>query len=238
MSYVGTVVTRSPTVNRPAPDNQIGSLLDPTIFPLDVNYAGNAQRNLGGSWTTRAILEQNFFDKVFLQAGYNTEKWVEYVSSAQMGVSTLGADANMYLPDGVTRNPNVGRYYFQNTGRWRFTRQMKDREDFRLSLATVIDLEKKNKWLGRHRVMGLATREELVNSGQQSYNVRPITVSAAAAAQGLRVGLPGNLNVGDIPPRVYVDDPRSPTSGGTYWINLPFDQNKPYTLPDGTVIAG
>ena len=238
MNFVGTVATRSPTVNRPAPDNQIGSLLDPTVFPLDVNYGGNGTRNQASAWTTRVILEQNFLDRVFLQAGYNKEKWVEYVSSSTIGVATLGADANMYLPDGVTRNPNAGRYYFQNTGRWRFSRQMKDREDWRLSLATVIDLEKKNKWLGRHRIMGLATQEELVYSGQQSYNMRPVSVSAAAAAAGLRAGLPGNLNVGDIPARVYVDDPRSPTSGGVYWTNLPFDVNKPYTLPDGTVIAG
>ncbi|MDO8542158.1 MAG: hypothetical protein Q7S40_17100 [Opitutaceae bacterium] len=238
MSWVGTVSTRGPEFSRSAPDNQVGSLLDSTVFPLDVNYGGNGQRNLTSAWTTRAILEQNFFDKVFLQAGYNTEKWLERVASAQIGVATLGADANMYLPDGVTRNPNVGRYYFQNTGRWRFSRSLRDREDWRLSLATVLDLEKKNKWLGRHRVMGLATREQSISGGQQSYNVRPVTVSPTAAAAGLRAGLPGNLNVGDIPPRVYVDDPRDPNSRGIYWINLPFDQNQPYTLPDGTTIAG
>jgi hypothetical protein len=237
-NYIGTVATRSPTATRPAPDNQIGSLLDSSVFPLDVNYGGNGQRNQTSAWTTRAILEQNFLDKVFLQAGYNTEKWLERVASAQIGVATLGADANLYLSDGVTRNPNVGRFYFQNTGRWRFSRSLRDREDWRLSVATVIDLEKKHKWLGRHRVMGLATREEAIFSGQQSYNMRPVTVSAAAFAAGLRVGQPGNLNVGDIPARVYVDDPRDPNSKGIYWINLPFDQNQPYTLPDGTVIAG
>lgn len=234
--WVGTVITRGPHETRPSPDNVVGTLADPTIFPWTVNYAGNGTHSVTDAWTARGILEQNLFDRVFVQAAYGEEVRDLRIVSPANGVPLLSADANLYLPDGVTPNPNAGRYYFQHTGRYRGSRQYVRREDARLSVTAKLDLDKRSPWFGRHRVMGVVAREEEIRPTAMM-DVRVITPSATAAAAGLRAGIPSNRDIGALTLRAYVDDPRDPRSQGVYWVNLPFDPLRNATLPDGTTIG-
>ncbi len=234
--WAGTVLTRGPNDSAPAPDNVVGTLADPSVFPWNVNYGGNGTHNVIDSWTARAILEQTLFDRIFLQAAYNQEIKDQLIASPANGVALLSADANMYMPDGITPNPNVGRYYFQHTGRYRGSRQYARREDMRLSASTVFDLEKRNRWLGRHRLMGVLSREDEIRP-TQALDLRVITPSAAAAAAGIRAGTFSNRDLGAMSLRAYVDDPRDPKTQGIYWVNLPFDPMRNATLPDGTTVG-
>lgn len=225
--WSGTVVTRGPT--RPAPDNVSATLNDSTVFPFDVAYNGKTTGSSTDTSVVRATLEQTLLGSIYLQAAYNREKRLRTIRNFLGGLALLGADANLYLPDGVTPNPNVGRYYFQNTGSGAPQRNINQREDARLSATTEFNLEKRLRWLGRHRLMGVLTRNEVV-SGNQTFNLRVIKPSAAAAAAGVAAGA-------GIASRVYVDNPRDPNSQGVYWVNLPFDSVQNYILPDGTSVG-
>lgn len=239
MAWTNTVLTRGPEGGRVAPDNIPGSLADSTVFPWDVNYEGNATRNMARSHTARAILEQNLFDKVFVQIGYSEERKVQRVQSISGGVAVLTADANRFLPDGRTPNPNVGRYFFLNSGRSRGSYDVREREDLRVSVSTGLDLEKRGgrlKWLGRHRLSGIATRED-AHSGSAGFNFKAVTPSAAAAGWGLAPGRPGDQDTGGLALRAYVDDPRNPNNRGIYSRQMSFDPFLDFTLPDGTTVS-
>jgi hypothetical protein len=239
MLWGNTVHTRGPEAARSSPDNIAGSLADSTVFPWTMSYEGNSTRNVAASHTARAVLEQTFFDQVFVQLGYNEERKVQRALSPANGVPTLCADANLYLPDGRTPNPNVGRYYLLNIGRYRGSREVRELQDMRLSVSTGLDLEKRGgwfKWLGRHRLSGIATREDS-RSGSAGFNFKTIAPSAAAAAWGLLPGRPGDLDTGGIALRAYVDDPRDPNNRGIFSRQLNFDPFRDFTLADGTTVS-
>jgi iron complex outermembrane recepter protein len=239
MLWGNTVHTRGPEATRSAPDNIAGSLADSTVFPLNMSYEGNSTRNVSRSRTVRAVLDQSVYDKVFFQFGYNEERKVQRAMSPANGVPTLCADANLYLPDGRTPNPNVGKYYLLNVGRYRGSRNVQEREDWRMSVSTGLDLEQRGgwfQWLGRHRLSGIATREES-RSGSAGYNFKAITPSTAAAGWGLVPARPGNLDDGGIALRAYVDDPRDPKNRGIFSRQLNFDPFRDFTLADGTTVS-
>ena len=107
-------------------------------------------------------IEQQLRPDLFLQLGWYREDFtqrVDYYISQQTGV-TLYVDTNQVNIDGST-NPFFGRPYVEITQPDAFD-QPEDNENVRATLAYDLDLTKRGgwmAWLGRHRVMGLASEQ-------------------------------------------------------------------------------
>ncbi|MDO8630798.1 MAG: hypothetical protein Q7R41_09915, partial [Phycisphaerales bacterium] len=143
------------------------SLLDQTIFPFDVNVTGTARTSRLGAYNKTAILEQRLADNLFLELAYNRENAYDhrYYAGGANGAESwrIDADANQFIPNTATPNPNVGKLYFQGIAASNLDFEV--REDWRATLSYELDLARKfsardarGRWLGRHRFSGLYTR--------------------------------------------------------------------------------
>jgi hypothetical protein len=185
MNWRNSVVTRNPSALPgvdPTFDASVDrSILDASIFPLDVNVVGNARTNLMGSYTKTAILEQKLATNLFLELAYNREDSQDHkvYAGGQAGSSNyqLRVDPNQFLPGTTTANPNFGKFYFQgDSGN---NPSYTERDDWRATLSYELDLAQKlrtrgawTKWLGRHRVSGLYTAGKSQTTEQQNFDRR------------------------------------------------------------------
>jgi hypothetical protein len=226
--------------NQTGVDSYIYSLPnDESIVPFDVSVNGNGTKNLMYGTIWGASLEQRLPGDVYFQVDYNRERVVNPISDFLRGIaSAVRADANQFLPDRVTPNPNFGRYYVEGEPRVFGFRQ--ESEEARAMLSYELDLARRGdwkKWLGRHRMAAMYQRSESMGQQQESVQrVLPPGTSQQAALDGFG-GPPFNTFAF----RAYLSDPTNPSTGGTYSVNLPFDplRTTTYTLPDGsTYVAG
>ncbi|MEO6244490.1 MAG: TonB-dependent receptor plug domain-containing protein, partial [Opitutaceae bacterium] len=113
------------------------TVLDPKLFPFDVNIVGNARTSQLGGTTKTIILEQRLAPTLFLELAYNRENAINHKISggATSGSSDfrLDLDANRYIPGTTTPNPNVGQLYYQ--GQAGNTLEYHDRDDWRATLS-------------------------------------------------------------------------------------------------------
>jgi iron complex outermembrane receptor protein len=150
------------------------TLLDPSIFPFDVNVLGLTRANVLDGQNKTVTLEQKLADNLFLELAYNFDKSNNLILAAGGNPSgsniRLLVDANRLIPGTTTPNPHVGEYYVQGTSANRL--QFFDREDWRGTLSYVYDAARKlgersawMKWLGRHRLLGLfsISQDEAMN---------------------------------------------------------------------------
>jgi hypothetical protein len=148
------------------------------------------------------------------------------------------ADANQFLPDRVTPNPNFGRYYVE--GQPRVFGIRADKDESRAMLSYELDLTKRagwTRWLGRQRAAAMYQRSESMELQQES--VQSVIPAGVSAATGLDNWGSGTYNTFGF--RAYLSDPTNSATGSTYSISLPFDplRTTTYTLPDGsTYVAG
>lgn len=103
--------------------------------------------------TYTLFLEQQFFDKLFLELAFNKQD--STYSSIDAEYTEMGyiGDPNNQLPN-RTPNPNAGQYYAEGWLKWRDDRR--ESEDMRATLSYELDLTEKSRWFGRHRFAGLA----------------------------------------------------------------------------------
>jgi outer membrane receptor protein involved in Fe transport len=157
------------------------SLLDSSIFPLDVNILGYSRKNGLDGRNATVILEQSIADKLFLELAYNYDKSNNEILSAGSNPSgtniRLQVDANQFIPGTNTPNPHAGEYYFQGTSANRL--QYFDREDWRATLSYEYDAGKElgrrmkwMKWLGRHRLLGLYSFSKEQSLNQNTFQRR------------------------------------------------------------------
>ncbi|MGH8021896.1 MAG: hypothetical protein ACREIA_27160 [Opitutaceae bacterium] len=150
----------------------------------------------------------------------------------------MRADANLYLPDRVTPNPNFGRYYVEGNPRVFSFRS--ENEDMRGMLSYELDLTRRDgwiKWLGRHRLAGMYLRNE--SFGRQQETVPRVIPPGTDPATVLDNWAGPRYNTFGF--RAYLSDPADPRTGDTYHLTLPFDtlRTTTYALPDGsTYVAG
>ncbi len=170
------------------------TILDPAIFPFDVNLAGTSRTVLLGGTTKTAILEQKLATHLFLELAYNHENAYEngVAAGGQVGNSLfkLEADANQFIPGTTTPNPNLGRMYFQ--GRANNDISFSRHEDWRATLSYEFDVARRlsdrgglAKWLGRHRFSGLYTTSDERSKNQGNFE-RRILDNPVIAGQTLR----------------------------------------------------
>jgi hypothetical protein len=226
-----TVVTRSFDSIAPAPDNFDYSLADGSVFPLGVNFYGQTLLNRSRGDIRGLSAEFNPLKNFFIEIGGNHERFVhKYVDLIPYGSTELRVDANRFLPDRVTPNPNAGRYYFTSgpdTGvAYYRVRSQRISGSYEFDFAEKLGRDKWTKWLGRHRVAGLWTYEEYLE-GRQRGDIRvisdhPFTTETAATQN--------NNNNRDLRMRFYVDNP-SAANNGQFAVALPFDPFSPGIIP-------
>lgn len=155
------------------------TLLDPSIFPFDVNLVGESRTTIYGAYTKTAIIEQKLAENFFLELAYNREDAHDHRINAggQAGSSNfrLNVDPNQFVPGTTTPNPYFGQYYFQGTAGNDLG--YNERDDWRAMLTYELDAGRKlanrghwGKWLGRHRLSGLYTGSKTEALGQQNFN--------------------------------------------------------------------
>jgi iron complex outermembrane receptor protein len=147
------------------------SLLDPAVFPFDVNIQGLGRLQLYRTNTKTVILEQKLAANLNLEIAYNRENARPRVNAnetRQMGGNNINlmVDPNQFLPNTTTPNPNFGKFYYQ--GFIRNDTSFSKTDDYRVTLSYELDLARKfatrggwAKWLGRHRMYGLYSRQEM-----------------------------------------------------------------------------
>jgi hypothetical protein len=130
--------------NQVGTDSYIYSLPnDETISPFDVSVNGNGTRNLMYGKIWGASVEQRLPGDVYFQVDYNRERVRNPISDFLRGIgSAIRADANQFLPDRVTPNPNFGRYYVE--GEPRVFGFRAEKEESRAMLSYELDLTKRS----------------------------------------------------------------------------------------------
>ena len=146
-----------------APYSLERSVTDESIYPYDVNYSGNSNQMKATTSIAGAIGEFNPFKNLYLEVGYNRETYQQrFARFLPLGNSELFVDANRFLQDRITPNPNFGRYYIESPAA-RAGRNLSLKDQARLSLSYEVDLGDKTgwqKWIGRHRLATLLDRNE------------------------------------------------------------------------------
>ena len=166
-----TVTTVGFDTTTPAPDNFERSIIDPSLYPRDVNFSGNANQSRVYGWIRGAMLEVNPLPNLFIEAAINQErgkhKGIDFFDNS---VAELNVDANRFLNDRVTSNPNLGRYYFQDDAPGT-RKNYSYKEQKRLTLAYDLNFTEREgrlKWLGRHRFGLLFDKLQSANFSMQS----------------------------------------------------------------------
>jgi iron complex outermembrane receptor protein len=162
-SWRNSVTVKNPSAlpsGDPALDASIeDTLLDGSVFPLEVNAAGTAKQLSSHAWTKTVIIEQKVTKGLFLELAYNREKALEQHFAVGSDLrSNLYVDPNRFVPGTRTLNPNFGKLYVQ--GPASTEPEYRNRADWRATLFYEWDFQQHAgarpwKWLGRHRLSGL-----------------------------------------------------------------------------------
>ncbi|MBL9213595.1 MAG: hypothetical protein JNL92_24230 [Opitutaceae bacterium] len=231
------------TSRRPLDGSVDPSIIDPAIYPLDQSVVGNAmQRRWRGS-IRGLIFELNPWRDLYLEGGYNQEVFDTRSLSFLSGNNTdLRIDVNRFLPDGVTPNPNLGRYYVEDdmTGSmWR-----NHREERRLQAAYALDLQKRSgfwRWLGSHQAAVMYTGSENMRVQQNNNNPRIIsdnTFDGITYPAGTNAANDTTRNTRRLRARFYLDTPQSNSGTGQFHVRAPFNLWDSETLVIGRDSAG
>jgi iron complex outermembrane recepter protein len=237
--YSATTIGPGSTPNQTGVDSYIYSLpADGSISPFDVSVNGNGTRNLMYGKIWGATLEQRLPGEVYFQVDYNIERVRNPISDFLRGISSaVKADPNQFLPDRVTPNPNVGRLYVEGDPRVFGFRG--DSEEARAMLSREFDFTRRSgwsRWLGKHRLAAMFQRSESASQQQESVQrVIPAGVSADTVLNNW-----GGPTYNTFTFRTYLSDPKDKSTGGKYYVELPFDpvRTTTYTLPDGSTYVG
>jgi len=160
---VGTYLTGSynkPTVLSPDGVPGVSSrnlrLYDPKFYPETLNAAGPGmiRDQAIDNYTVSADWQPT--ENWYFSLAHNSQK-TEVVSDLMMGRNPiLRGDANTTQGVGGPANPYAGQFYFD--GEWRRDSHLGEYEETRVSAS--YELKTDSKWLGRHRIAGLASRSE------------------------------------------------------------------------------
>ncbi|WP_158277457.1 TonB-dependent receptor [Opitutus sp. ER46] len=233
-AYSAVTIGPGTSPNQTGSDSYTYSLPhDETVSPFNVTVEGNTKRDVTTAQIFGASIEQRLPGDLYLEIDYNTER-MDRVASNPLSSAGLRADPNVYLPDRITPNPNLGRYYVDlgaNTAYyWR-----KQTEEARIMLSYDVDVTKRSdwlRWLGRHRFAGMWSSSEIFSANQgMSAKLIPSTLTTVDAITNAYNTLTTPAG------RYYLSDPLQPATGKTFYVTLPWDtagKVTDYTLPDGS----
>ncbi len=193
--------------------------------------------------TNTFSLEQQITEDFFIEVAYNKEEEfnTHFCNICGNNFHLIRVDPNQYLPDGVTPNPNLNRFYV--TDRVRGGIENREWETWRAQAAYELDFTDKDSWvknLGRHNIAFLyqEVEEEEYDLGN---NRLLITDDLPVVYSDGRTPHPSPNNARNRAGiRYYLDDPRT-TPNGTFGPTLDgafpgvTDVRGPYnlTFPNG-----
>lgn len=234
--------TNTVTSSRPLDGTQDPSIVDPAIYPLDRNVIGNAMQRRWRASIHGFVFELNPWRDIYVEGGYNREVFDTRSLSFVSGNNTdLRVDLNRFLPDGVTPNPNLGRFYVEDdiTGSmWR-----NHRTERRLQVAFAQDLGKRGgfwRWLGSHQGAVMYTGGVNMRVQQNNNNTRIIsdhTFDGITYPAGTNAANDITRNTRRLRARFYVDTPQN-NSRGHFALQAPFNLWDPETRVIGKDAAG
>lgn len=220
--------TNTVTSRRPLDGTQDPSITNPAIFPLDESVIGNAMQRRWRASIHGFIFEVNPWRDIYIEGGYNREVFDTRSLSFISGNNTdLRVELNRFLPDGVTPNPNLGRYYVEDdiTGSmWR-----NHRTERRLQVAFAQDLEKRGglwRWLGTHQGAVMYTGGINMRVQQNNNNARIIsdnTFDGITYPAGTNAANDTTRNTRRLRARFYLDTPQNNSGRGQFEVRAPFN---------------
>ncbi|MBL9189913.1 MAG: hypothetical protein JNK23_20705 [Opitutaceae bacterium] len=235
--------TNTVTSSRPLDGTQDPSITDPSIYPLDQNVIGNALQRRWRSSIHGFIFELNPWRDLYIEGGYNREVFDTRSLSFVSGNNTdLRVELNRFLPDGVTPNPNLGKYYIEDdiTGSmWR-----NHRTERRLQAAYALDLEKRRgfwHWLGTHQAAVMYSGGVNMRVQQNTNNTRIIsdnTFDGIAYPAGTNAANDNTRNTRRLRARFYLDTPQNNSGSGRFSVQAPFNLWDSETVVIGKDSAG
>ena len=238
-SWTNTVTTR-----RPLDGTQDPSIVDPAIWPPYRSVSGNAMQRQWRSTIRGVVFEANPWRELFIEGGYNREQFDTRSLTFVSGNNTdLRLDLNRFLPDGVTPNPNVGRFYVEDDiggAMWR-----NHRTEQRLQAAYAHDFGKRERgwrrWLGAHQGAIMYNGAENMRVQHNNNAVRIIsdnTFDGIAYPAGTNAANDTTRNTRRLRARFYLDAPPNDSGAGRYEVRAPFNLWDAETLTLGRDNAG
>lgn len=202
-------------------------LTDFSFVPKEIDLRGPSATTNNPQYNYSAYLEQELVKNLFLELAGNVQ-WEkrDWRNPVQEGRAGIFGDPNAVLPDN-SPNPNVGRFYVEDIAIQRI--RSRDIGNLRATLAYDHNF---GNWMGRHRLVVLASREQLdtLTTDYIEANTTP-----------LNPAIPQLTNpINQISRRTYLDFVR----GNRNYKDDPWNDNKVYTLNDtvngltGTVRPG
>jgi hypothetical protein len=168
-------------------------------------------------------LEQELLSNLHLSAGWFRQDFTQRANYtvAQLNVATLFVDTNKNLPDG-TPNPYFGKPYVEDMDPDSYVNMSKD-DHYRAMLAWTPDFTRNEgwtKWLGRHQILGLWSRDEYMSTAIRQ---RLAYVDAGSPAAAYRY-LQNRNNNTDGSPTGWRNFPNNNSSlRRTYYLASPSD---------------
>lgn len=221
----------------PLDNRYLHTFLDDTYFPLDINVRGDTSYRDTTDHLFNLVFNQEITDGLYLEIAGQTERLDTLNAMGTGGADAIRIDANAFQPDGITSNPNVGKYYIQ--GPPFYDTESKSSNQARVTLSYEYDFSERHdgwsRWLGRHRLIGIASAERSERTWQRRfYRVVPEilangdykfpTIDGASWNSGpfFTIYATGRLQF-----RHYLDPP-----AGQYTASLPFRVGEPAHLVD------
>jgi iron complex outermembrane recepter protein len=155
------------------PGSGPNKIQDPGVLPWEVVLSGPAATTDFDFDTFSVYFEQRLAPDLFLELAYNEQSSGRNVNQTVLHTEiALFVDPNVTLPTGA---PNAGRFYVE--GQAQGTVSDLAVENLRASLTYQWD--SRNPWLGRHRLLAMASDESVDNDSQRFKEVNATPVFAA-----------------------------------------------------------
>ena len=124
---------------------------------VKLNPGGPGAGNTWSGSTWNVTVEQKLLENAYVEFAYNHEEFNKETTSPNR-IGNIRVDANEFYPSGEP-NPNFRRPYFfgGDIGVISWT----DHEEYRFTGSYVLDLEKRNKWFGKHHLTFLFNKLEI-----------------------------------------------------------------------------
>lgn len=125
------------------------------------NFSGNDRIDASRGWVGDFTVEHRLLGNLYFQGVFHAEKMKRDLAML-LNDWNLFADASTTLQDGVTPNPNVGRYFIGGGNPYWNAFDYR-RRHYRATLSYALDLTKRSEWFGSHQFAALYQIEQNAN---------------------------------------------------------------------------
>jgi iron complex outermembrane recepter protein len=214
----GSAATQGPHQLPGVVDPRRPSLLDSSIFPVEVDPRVRSRQNDIRGSIGRAFVEQKISPDLFVEFAANFERRRERSGGTFNNVESIEirGDPNQYLPGGTAArpqtalNPNAGKLFLET-----FPNGSRSTDQTREARVTGLyefdagrKLGERRGWLGRHRI---ALHWSLRQDISKAQDARAVVVGETPFTTGDKSNNSRLLRM-----RYYLDSPSDPNSPGNY----------------------